>query len=601
MSETEDSVRAKLTFPSLFLKLWPFIRQQPRRLVTAMALVLVYVAIGRSLPLLFGYAIDEGLRKQNATLVFHIAFLYLALDIARSALSYAQTYTILRLGNAVLYRIREDLILHMQYLPMVYFDKNASGRIMTRVTTDIANLGELFTDGFTAFFISVVEIISIVIALIAVSPTLTVLSLAIVPLSLFVTFQISMRIRDRFGQAKRKLSALNASAAETLNGLRVVHLFDQKNLRKKKFERLSEEYRGLQLQTVQLFAALWPVVEAFNLGTILSALLFGSFLMHPLGLTLGQLSAFILLIQSFFHPLRVILERYNQLQNSLASADRIFDMFQEPVEPDIQPGGLLTGGHVRGAISYQNVRFAYSADGPNVLEDVALEIQAGERVAFVGRTGSGKTTMISLLQKFYPLAHGQITMDGRSLRDYPTLELRSRFGVVLQDSFLFRGTLFENVTLRRTDLAPERVLQSVRSVGLDALLTRDQNGLDFKIEERGANLSFGERQLVSFARLLAFDPDVLILDEATSNIDSISEEKIQRAIEIVTKGRTSLIIAHRLSTIIHCDKIVVMDQGRIAEVGRHADLVARGGLYSELYRTQMQRSVTRGTGVRITL
>lgn len=589
--DQDEKTTTRMSFFGLMLRLWPFIKGQPRRLILCVALILTYVSTGRSLPLIFGYMIDEGFKKNNLTLIFALAGAYLVLDVLRGLFAYLQNSYILKFGNQILYNVRETLTLHMQRLPMSYFDKNSSGRIMTRVTTDIANLGDLFTDGFTAFFVSVIEMVSIVAAMCVLSWKLTALSLSVIPFLAIATSWITLRIRERFGLAKKRLAALNASAAETLSGLRVVHLFDGRQNRMAKFTRLSAEYKHLQLETVKLFAALWPTVEAFQVTTIITALLCGALYYESFGLSFGSLAAFVLLIQSFFHPVRVILERYNQLQNSLASADRVFDVLNAPTEPgaeETRPATKLTGD-----IAYQSVSFQYDTTAPLALNDVNLHIKAGESVAFVGRTGSGKTTMISLLQKFYPITSGRILIDGKDLKSFAPEELRSRFGVVLQDPFLFRGTLRENVALHRDDFSDERILRALSDVGLQSLLGRNAGiGLEFFIEERGANLSAGERQLVAFARLLAFDPDVLILDEATSNIDSISEQRIQAAIASVTRGRTSLIIAHRLSTIVGCDKIVLMENGRICEVGRHGELLARGGKYAELYRSQTQSSLS---------
>lgn len=589
MSEIQGS---RLSFWDLGRKLAPDFRQQPRRLVFAFALITLYVTAGRSLPILLGYAIDEGFKKGNLQLVWQIAMMYLCLDVSRSILGFSQSYLILRMGNQVLFGLRERLILHVQSLPMSYFDRHASGRTVTRVTTDIANLGELFSEGLTAFFISTIEIASIIVALTVIAPRLTVCTLFVLPPLLYATFLISKRIRIQFGKAKRKLASMNASAAETLNGLKVVHLFHRLDVRMAKFAHVSAEYRDLQLKTVRLFAAMWPIVEAFNIGTVVAALLFGSLFYDQIGLTLGQLAAFVLLIQSFFHPLRLILERYNQLQNSLASADRVFELLAQPAEPGVitqpiekkHPSPSL---RLKGEIEYQNVTFRYSVDAPPALKGVSLRIEAGQRVGLVGRTGSGKTSMISLLQRFYPLTEGDIRIDGQSLRAYDLRLLRSRFGVVLQDSFLYRGTLFDNVTLHRAGFSKERVEMAVERAGLGELLRRQGQGLDFQIQERGSNLSHGERQLVAFARIFAFDPDLIILDEATSHIDAISEQKIQRAIHEATQNRTSIVIAHRLSTVVGCDQIVVMEQGQIRELGSHQQLMRAGQIYPKLYAAHL--------------
>lgn len=554
-------------------------------------MVIAFVIVGRSLPFLIQHAIDEGISKKNMQVVYWIAVAYLVLELLRSSLHFGLTFWMQKLGNRLLFDIREKLIHHIQRLPLRYFDKNPIGRTVTRATNDISSLGELFTEGFTDILVNLIEMISILIALSLISGPLTLLAVLIAPILIFLSFKISQRIRFYFQESKKKMAAINAFTAESLNGMKIVHLFNQENATKEQFDKLSKEYRGFQLQTVKLFATLWPLLEAFNVGTVLSALFFGAYYQQQLGLSIGEISAFILLLQGFFRPLRIILERYNQIQNAITSADRVFSLIEEPLEDET--GLIPEQGRLRGEIEYKNLSYRYSGNNPYAVKDINLHIHAGESVALVGRTGSGKTTLISLLQKLYPYEEGEILVDGMALNRLNTGFLRSHMGVVLQDPFMFKGTIASNISLNNPDISEERIQWAAEQAQCHSIFKRRPEGLLSPVEEGGGNLSLGERQLIAFARVLAFDPDILVLDEATSNVDSMTEQWIQKAIEKVTQGRTCLIIAHRLSTILHCDRIVVLHNSRLMETGSHEELLRKGGLYSELYKKQFSESDSR--------
>lgn len=585
---TEDNVALELTFKKLFLKLWPFLWRHRPRVIISLLLVSAYVIVGRSLPFLFAYAVDEGLHKGQREIIVFVAIGYLVVECLRTLLAFHQSNYIQRFGNQVLFEIREKLIRHVQKLPVSYFEKNPSGRTVTRVTNDVYALGELFSQGFAAIFVNTIEMVSIFISLAVLSFVITGSTSLVLPPLIYICFVLSRKIRFQFGATKRKLSMINSFSAESFSGMKILQLFDRTKESNVFFRKLSEEYKTLQISTIRLFATLWPVIEGFNLFALAIALFLGAYLHQNHGMSLGSLTAYVLLLQGFFKPLKTILERYNQLQNSLASADRVFHLLDEVTEN--REGSDFAKPRLEGRIEIQNLSFRYSEQSPYVLKNISLKIEPGNSVALVGRTGSGKTSTISLLQKLYDFNEGDILIDGISIKQLAPQALRRRVGVVQQDGFVFSGSILTNITLFDPRITRERAAWAADQAQCHDIL-RKHGGLDGRIQERGSNLSAGERQLLAFARVLAFDPDILILDEATANIDSVSEKQIQRATEVATRGRTSLIIAHRLSTILHCDLIVVMDKGEIIERGRHQDLLSKKGKYHELYALTLQSGV----------
>ncbi len=577
----EDNVAPELTFRKLLKRLWPFMRQHPRALWTVGTMLLLFIVSGRALPFLIGYAVDYGLKVKDYQPVIWAAVAYAFFELLRTGLAFQVSFRMQTLGNKILLDIRQKLTEHVQSLPLSFLDRTPTGRILTRMTNDVFALTELFSQGFASIFLNVLEILSTLVALLVISPTLTFAAMLATPVMLMLCMKLSANVRVEFGAAKRKLSYLNAYTAESLTGIRVLQLFDQTKHSSTHFDEHSEEYRHYQMKTVKLFAMMWPIVEGFKVFAIMVTMAVGAYFVHQGSLSVGELSAFVLLIQSFFKPLRLILEKYNQLQNSLASADRIFDLLEEPAE---SPFGSAWHNKTKGEIEFSKVVFRYTSDSQPALNDVSFKIKPGQSVALVGRTGSGKTTIISLLQKFYNIQEGVISIDGLDLNHMALAEIRKRVGVIQQDPFLFRGTLEENITLRNPDMTKEGVMRALEKARLTEIITHWPDGLSTFIEERGLNLSAGERQLVAFARILAFDPDILILDEATANVDSISELKIQQAIMELKKNRTCLIIAHRLSTIRHCDRIFVLGHGKLIEEGSHEELLSKRGHYYTLHQ-----------------
>lgn len=573
----EDLVKTKVTYPVLFKRLWPYARREKGLLFMAIFAVAGGATVARLIPMLVGQAIDKGVVGQDLSIFTKVAYAYLALEIMRSVFSFGNAFLFQLFGNRMLYHLREDLMNHVQRLPMQFFNKTPNGRIVTRLTNDVMSLGELFSEGVISVFTNAVIIASVVIALSLISWKLTVVSLFLAPFFIWATFHLSNKIRAILSEQKKKLSTINAFLAENLNGIKVIQLYNRVTRNRDKFGALSVDYRDTNMRSIKAYALMQPVMNLFNAVTITSALYFGGYLSAENSIAIGSLVAFLMNIQDFIPPLREILEKYQQFQNSLTSAERIFTLMDEPKEHELAT--LVSPGSLQGELEIKNLNFQYESHLPMVLKNINLHIKAGESVALVGRTGSGKSTFISLLQRFYDAPEQTVFVDGLALESIPREEIRHHVGVVQQDNFIFRGNIRDNIGLGDPRISEEQIRMACEKTGYMALLTRTGRDLLSPVAERGANLSVGERQLIAFARILAFNPDILILDEATANIDSESEHIIQDATKEITKGRTSIIIAHRLSTIEQCDRIIVLNQGEVAEMGSHEELMQAQGIY----------------------
>jgi ATP-binding cassette subfamily B protein len=564
----------------LMARIWPYCRRHPWLFTAVIVSIMGLAVTSRLLPYLIGYAIDHGFKEKNLQVLTSVALIYLAVKILGTIFEFSYNYLFQVFGNRILFYVREDLIRHIQSLPLDYFNKTPVGRIVTRLTNDVANLAELFTDGVVTILVQFVLLTAILVSMALISWKLTVITMFLAPFFVWASLSINKRIRDILRDAKKKLSALNSFVAENLNGIKVIQLYNRVPRNRKHFFTLTDEYKVLSLASIRAYAVMQPVMNLFSAVTISSALYFGGFFHESEGLAIGSLVAFILHVQDFIPPLREILDKYQQFQNSLTSGERVFQVFDEI--PEAQNHPVEIPAVWKGEIEIRNLTFQYSPHLSPVLRNINLKIQPGQSVAIVGRTGSGKSTLISLLQRFYEPPDETIRVDHVPIEKIPFERLRHHIGVVQQDNFIFKGTIASNIALNAETISDEKIERACRQVGYWDLLQQTGRGLHAPVEERGANLSVGERQLIAFARILAFEPDILILDEATANIDSHSEKIIQQATTEISKGRTSVIIAHRLSTIQNCDLIVVLDQGEIKEMGNHSELMLNRGLYHHM-------------------
>ena len=556
-----------------------FLAPDPSKPVTGFALFLKHLAERFG----FGASAYQG--------IVFISIVFLIANIAAFAVQYTQAIVMQAMGQYIMYDLRKQIFAHLQKLSVQFYDHNPVGRLMTRLTTDVDALNEMFTAGVIAIFGDLAMIFYIVIWMFQVNWQLALVSFAILPLLIALTTWFRLGARSSFRSVRVRIARINAFLQEHITGMPVVQLFNREEKEMRKFDEINEAHRKANIDTIFYYAVFYPAVEIIgSIGIGLIIWYGGGQVVRGIA-TIGTLVAFIQLARSFYEPISDISEKYNILQSAMASSERIFKLLDEPVTI-ASPEKPVPIGRATGQIEFRNVWFAYK-DDDWILKDVSFTVSPGERVAFVGHTGAGKTTITNLLLRFYDIQRGQILIDGVDIRKLDLEELRANFSIVLQDVFLFSGDIAANIRLGNQAITDEQLEESARQVHADTFIRRLPEQYGAELRERGAGLSVGQKQLISFARALAFDPRVLILDEATSSIDTETEILIRDAVERLMEGRTSLVIAHRLSTIQSVDKIIVMHKGEIRETGTHQDLLAERGLYWRLYQLQFYQDYKR--------
>ena len=553
-------------------------------MVLGIVLLLALSLAELALPYLTKEAIDGPIAAGDWGGLFRISMIFLALLFAAFFLRYAQLHTTQTLGQKVMLDLRRDLFAHVHTLDMSTFDRQPVGRLMTRLTNDVEVLNELFTTGLVNIAGDVITLLGIVVILFVFDAELAAVTLLVVPLLFAATILFRSRVRRAFAEIRAKTAALNAFIQESIQGMALIQVMTREKHRYEQFVGVNSEYRDAYLQSILYYAVFFPVVNW--LEDLAVALILGYGGMQVIGatLTFGSLVAFIQYSQRFFRPIRDLTERYNTLQSAMAASERVFQLLD--TQGTIQtPDRPFAPASVRGELEFDGVSFSYFPDEP-VLRNVTFRVEAGETVAIVGPTGAGKTTVASLLARFYDVTQGRIRLDGADIRSWDLDALRKSVGIVLQDVFLFSGTVEENIRLRDPAIDRARVEWAARQVQAHDFIERLPNGYETPIGERGGFLSVGERQLLAFARALVFDPPFLLLDEATSSVDGETEARIQAALKRLTKDRSALIIAHRLSTIRDARRILVLHKGRLLDQGPHEELLERCPLYETLYRLQ---------------
>lgn len=570
-------------------RLLKYLKPYMRFLFPALFLTLALNLLGILQPKFTQYAIDWYILPRKLDGLLIIVGLYFGAQLFRFIFSYFQSILLNSVGQYVMFDIRRELYDKLQHQEVAYYDRNPVGRIMTRLTTDVDALNELFTQGVTDLLGDLVMIVAIITMMLWMDVKLTLVTLLTVPMLFAATTWFRKGARKGYDLVRTRIARINAFLQEHIAGAQTVQIFNAEAKSLLKFDEINEDHRRANIETIFYYAVFFPLVDFIGAVGIALIIWYGGYRVMQntqdhVVLTLGALVAFIQYSGFLFQPIRDISDKYNVLQAAVVASHRIFRTLDLPIAI-VNPPKPLKSDRAQGRIEFQNVWFAYK-DENWVLKDVSFTVEPGQSVALVGHTGSGKTTITNLLMRFYDIQRGRILLDGVDLRDWDLKALRENFAVVLQEVFLFSGTIAGNIRLGREDITEERVGWAAREVHADRFIEKLKNAYQAEVRERGAGLSVGQKQLISFARALAFDPALLILDEATSSIDTETEQLIQRAIERVMRDRTSIVVAHRLSTIQNADRIIVLHHGEIREQGTHQQLLTQRGLYWKLYKLQ---------------
>jgi len=546
--------------------------------------MLLSTAVRLIVPIFIGVLLfDHAIKNQNQTLlvqlIFGIAGLYLLSWIANT---YRIKWTN-QLGQYIIYDIRQGLFKHIQRLSHGFFDKRSAGSILVRIINDVNSMQELFTSGVINLLMDIVLLLGIIVIMFVLSPQLTLAIMIILPLMFLISTSLRKRIRRSWQDVRIKQAKINSHLNESIQGIRVTQSYTQEKGNMEFFQGVNQENYASWKDATQKSAIFRPFVEMSNaIGTAI-LIWFGVYLIQN-GMDYGVFVTFAFYLGMFWEPISRLGQVYNQLLVAMASSERIFEFLDE--QPNVpEKKNAIELDEIKGEITFENVEFSYD-ESRKALHELSLKMQAGDTVALVGHTGSGKSTIANLISRFYDPTSGTVRIDGMDLKDVKLDSLREKVSVVLQDTFIFSGTIMENIRFGRPDASDEDVIEAAKAVGADHFIQRLSNGYETEVEERGNVLSVGERQLLSFARALLADPRILILDEATASIDTETELKIQEALNVVLEGRTAIMIAHRLSTIREADNIIVLDHGRILEQGNHSELMRKGGTYYELVKSQ---------------
>lgn len=596
----EEDALAKGYDADLMRRLLAYARPHGRTIALCILLLALLSAIQLSQPYLVKTAIDRVImplsklpvaeRSARLPELWGLVAAYAGTLVTSFALSYLQTLLLQRTGQRIIYRIRQDVFWHLQRMSLAFYDANPVGRLVTRVTNDTETLNEMYTSVMVNLFRDCFAIAGILLMLVYLSPAMTLVSCAVLPVVLGVVLVFRRLARENSRETRTRLARVNAFIAESLSGMRTIQLFNRQGRQQEEFDGVSRQYLSALWGHLRIFAVFRPALDLLASVALALVLWKGGLLSNQGAMELGTLYAFTSYVGRLFQPVNELAEKFNLLQAAMASSERIFQLLDTPSSLQDAPDAHAPAGLV-GGIAFDHVSFAYD-DAHWVLKDVTFEVKPGETVAFVGHTGAGKSSILNLVARFYEAQKGVVRVDGVDVRKYAQASLRRGIGFVLQDVFLFAGDVQANIRLDHPEIGPERVEAAARAVGADGFIRALPGGYGARVSERGSTFSTGERQLIAFARALAFDPAILVLDEATAHVDSQTEAVIQEALGRLCRGRTTLIVAHRLSTIQHADRIVVLHKGEIKEVGTHAELLAQEGLYYKLWRLQFEAVAT---------
>ncbi len=575
------SDKAKKTFSLVTLRrIFSYTNAYRKTFVVAMVLSVVLALLSPLRPYLIQQSVDVYIKNQWLQGLIWISAVQLGLLLVETILRFIFSYRISWMGQSVVNDMRQQVFKKVLFQNISFYDKTPVGTLTTRSINDMESVNDVFSEGIISIIADVLTIIAVIIAMLSTDWVLTLICLTTLPGIILATYWFKESVNKSFQRVRTAVSALNAFAQEHISGMSIVQAFAAEARESKKFDNINKEHRNAHIKSIFAYSVFFPIVEIILAVSMGLLVWWGAKRMIAHTVTPGVIIAFVMYLNLLFRPLRMMADKFNVLQMGMIAAERIFNLLDS--EEVLINNGTLKAENLKGDIRFEDVHFAYKADVP-VLRGISFDIAAGQTMALVGHTGAGKTSIISILNRLYEIQSGRILIDGKPLNEYDIYSLRGQIGIVLQDVFLFSGTVYDNITLRNADISLDKVKEACRILGIHDFIMRLPGDYHFNVMERGNTMSQGQRQLISFARALLYNPVILILDEATSSIDSESEMLVQKAIDTLIKGRTSIVIAHRLSTIRKANQIVVMDKGEITERGTHAELMKTEGAYHKLY------------------
>lgn len=586
--EKENTKSGDIIDTEVLKKLYRFVKPYQGRFYFLVFLTITLALLAPTRPYFIQVAIDDYVAVDDTAGLVRIIYLLVFLLLLQSVVQFAHTYLSGWIGQVIIKDIRIKLYRHLLRMRLKFFDNTPIGRLVTRNVSDIETLANVFSEGLAAIIGDLLQLVTILAVMFWVDWRLTLVSLCTLPLLLISTYIFKEKIKVAFNDVRNAVANLNSFLQEHITGMNIVQIFNREQREYEKFKDINREHRKAHINSVLYYSIYFPVAEIIQaIGTGL-VVWYGATRVFDMDMQVGILISFIMYLQLFFRPIRMIADRYNTLQMGVVSSSRIFKLLES--DEQIPNEGQWKPESVKGHIQFDGVWFAYN-DEEWVLKNIAFEVRPGETIALVGATGAGKSSIINLINRFYEINKGTITIDGKDIREFELGALRKHIGVVLQDVFLFSDTIYHNITLGNPDISREQVMKAAKLVGAKKFIEKLPGGLDYNVMERGATLSVGQRQLISFVRAIVYNPEIIILDEATSSVDTETEEMIQKAISKMMKGRTSIVIAHRLSTIQSADNIIVLDHGEIMESGTHDSLLELNGYYSRLHQMQLKSMV----------
>jgi len=566
-------------------QLYTYVKPYQKQFYFLVFLTLALAILAPARPYLIQIAIDEHVAIGDAAGLLKIIYVLVVLMVIQAIAQWAHTYYSGWIGQVIIKDIRVRLYTHLLRLRLKFFDNTPIGRLVTRNVSDIETLADVFSEGLAAIIGDLLQIVTILGVMFYIDWKLTLVSLSTLPLLVISTYVFKEKIKVTFNDVRNAVANLNSFLQEHITGMTIVQLFNREQREFDKFKEINREHRRAHIRSVLYYSVYFPVAEIIQAIGIGLVVWYGAVGVLGMDLQIGILISFIMYLQLFFRPIRMIADRFNTLQMGVVSSSRIFKLLAS--SEHIANEGSFSPEKVQGNVRLDQVWFAYKEED-YVLKNISFEAKQGQTIALVGATGAGKSSIINLISRFYEINKGAITIDGTNIQDYELSALRKHIGVVLQDVFLFSSSIYQNITLGNPSITKEQVLEAAELVGAAKFIEKLPGGLDYNVMERGATLSVGQRQLISFVRAMVYNPEILILDEATSSVDSETEELIQESIEKMMHGRTSIVIAHRLSTIQKADQILVLHKGEIVETGTHQSLLEKGGYYTQLHQMQLK-------------